>query len=744
MSFDETEGIIHIRGKVENVLFQNDENGYCVCDVEDEGGELFTVTGNIPYISVGEHLELFGRWTHHKVYGRQFSVERFEKILPTAKNDILRYLSSGAIKGIGPKIAQKIVEKFGEDSFDIISNHPEWLAEIKGISLTKAREMSIDFKEKAGVREILMYCKEKFSPTTALRIYKVWGTNGIGIIKENPYLLCESIHGIGFKLADEMAMENGLDKEGGARIKGAITYVLRIFASRDGHTYISRELLLDSTAKLIEVSEEKISPYIDELAIEDKIKIVAFHGETHIYLKENYVAEEYIAKKLLLLKKTVLSIDYRNVTAFIEQAERQNGIQYAKMQKRAIEEALMNGVTIITGGPGTGKTTIVKALIQIFKQMGLRCGLCAPTGRASQRMSEATSHEALTVHKLLEAGPGTEYDIGTVFEKNEKNLLNKDVIIVDEGSMLDIHLADALLRAMKPGARLILIGDIHQLPSVGEGEVLNDIIFSECFPVVELNEIFRQAEESGIVMNAYEINNGRIPDLTKKYNDFFFISINREEQIPEYIADLCVNRLPKKYGVDPFRDIQVITPTKKGPNGTRNLNAILQEHLNYKSPSKNEREISALRIFRDGDKVMQTKNNYAHEWQRGVEEGKGIFNGDVGIIKDINEVDRYAIIDFDGKVVKYDFTSLEEIEHAYAITVHKSQGSEYPIVIIPMTKSAPMLLTRNLIYTAITRAEKMVILIGDKDVFCRMVENDRQIIRNTGLCLFLRSMGYED
>ena len=310
--------------------------------------------------------------------------------------------------------------------------------------------------------------------------------------------------------------------------------------------------------------------------------------------------------------------------------------------------------------------------------------------------------------------------------------------------MLDIHLADALLRAMKPGARLILIGDIHQLPSVGEGEVLNDIIFSECFPVVELNEIFRQAEESGIVMNAYEINNGRIPDLTKKYNDFFFISINREEQIPEYIADLCVNRLPKKYGVDPFRDIQVITPTKKGPNGTRNLNAILQEHLNYKSPSKNEREISVLRIFRDGDKVMQTKNNYAHEWQRGVEEGKGIFNGDVGIIKDINEVDRYAIIDFDGKVVKYDFTSLEEIEHAYAITVHKSQGSEYPIVIIPMTKSAPMLLTRNLIYTAITRAEKMVILIGDKDVFCRMVENDRQIIRNTGLCLFLRSMGYED
>ena len=737
--------IINISGKVETVLYQNEENGYAVCDVEDDSGELFTATGNMPYVSVGERLILYGRWTHHKTYGKQFFVERHEKVLPSTKNDILRYLSSGAVKGIGPKIAQKIVERFSEDAFEVIANHPDWLAEIKGISASKAKEMSDDFNEKAGVREIVMFCKDKFSPNTALKIYKTWGRNGVNIIRQNPYLLCERIQGIGFKLADEMAIENGILKDDPNRIKGAIIYVLRIFASRDGHTYATKEKLVDSTSRLIEVEGERIAPYIDTLAFEDKIKIVYFRSEYHIYLKENYIAEEYIAKKLILLKNTAFSMDYQNSKGFIEQIERQNGIEYARMQKRAIEEALMNGVTVITGGPGTGKTTIVKALIQIFKQVGLRCALCAPTGRASQRMSEATSHEATTVHKLLEPLSGTEASNGEIiFDRNEKNLLEKDVIIVDESSMLDIHLAESLLRAMKPGSRLVLIGDTHQLPSVGEGDVLNDIIYSECFPVVELNEIFRQAEQSGIVVNAYEINNGRVPDISKKYDDFFFISITNEELIPKYIAELCAIRLPKTYGVDPFIDIQVITPTKKGANGTRSLNSVLQETLNPKSKTKDEKHVSAMRIMRDGDKVMQTRNNYSCEWQRGKEEGKGIFNGDVGIIKSIDSLEKTIIIDFDGKVVQCDVNAFEEIEHAYAITVHKSQGSEYPIVIIPMTRSAPMLLTRNLIYTAITRAEKMVILVGDKEIFTQMVENDRQVIRNTGLFQFLRSISDEN
>lgn len=733
------DGLAHICGKVEAVLYKSDDNSYCVCDIESDDGELFTAAGNMPFIAVGERVELYGKWSVHKVYGRQFSVERFEKILPTTKNDILRYLSSGAIKGIGPKIAQKIVEKYGEDTFDVISNHSSWLAEIKGISLTKAREIENDFNEKAGIREIILFCCDKFSPITAMRIYEEWGSDGLDIIKKNPYLLCESIHGIGFKLADEIAIEHGIDKEDPNRIKSAIIYALRIFASRDGHTYAIKERLISAASRLINVDEEKVALLVDELALEDKIKIVYFHSEYHIYLKENYIAEEYIAKKLLLLKNTVLSVDYRNTVAFIEQIEAQNGIQYAKMQKKAIEEALMNGVTIITGGPGTGKTTIVKALIQIFAQMGLECGLCAPTGRASQRMSEATSHKAYTVHKLLEPSAGGELDRGIVFDRNEKNLLFEDVVIVDESSMLDIHLAEALLRAMKPGSRLILIGDVHQLPSVGEGDILNDVINSKCFPVVELNEIFRQAEKSGIVMNAHQINKGIVPDLSKKYDDFFFIEIKSEEAIPEYISGLCATRLPNTYGIDPLRDIQVITPTKKGPNGTKSLNLVLQNALNAQTGTKNEKIANLTRLFREGDKIMQVRNDYTYEWTRGEETGKGVFNGDLGIVKFIDNEERFITIEFDGKAVRYPLSGYDDIEHAYAITIHKSQGSEYPFVIIPMTKSAPMLLTRNLIYTAVTRASRMAILVGDKEVFAQMVENDRQIIRNTGLYQFLRS-----
>lgn len=744
---DSLNDMIKMQGRVDNVLYKNDENGYSVCDIETENGEIFTATGNMPYICVGEKVEIYGKWTKHRNYGRQFVVERLQKILPTSKNDILRYLSSGAIKGIGPKIAQKIVEQYGEDTFEVIANHPSWISNIKGISINKALEMSKDFNEKSSVREILIYCKNRFSPAMAMRIHKILGTNSIGFIKANPYIMCEVVHGIGFKIADEMALENGLGAENINRIRAGIIYVLKIFASRDGHTYSTREDLVEAATKLLLVDSSKIENEIQSLAIDDKIKIVNYHDQCHIYLSENYLAEEYIAKKLLILKNMVLSLDYNNTRNFIEQIEMENGISYAEMQKRAIEATLMNGVTIITGGPGTGKTTIVKALIQIFDRMGLRCALCAPTGRASQRMSEATSHIASTVHKLLEATVGGEYSFDTTFEKNERNLLEQDVIIVDESSMLDVHLTEALLRAMKPGSRLVLIGDVHQLPSVGEGDVLNDVIFSEIFPIVELNEIFRQAEQSGIVMNAHQINNGIVPDLSKKYDDFFFISIDDEEKIPSYISGLCKTRLPSKYGVDSLRDIQVITPTKKGPNGTRLLNLTLQENLNPFESNKGQVTKSATtKILRVGDKVMKTRNDYSNQWIKENEQGAGIYNGDVGIITSMinNENERQITIDFDGRVAVIPYPMEDDLELAYAITVHKSQGSEYPIVIIPMTKSAPMLLTRNLIYTAITRASNMVILVGKKEIFEYMVENDRQIIRNTGLCRFLRSYANED
>lgn len=732
-----TDGIIVIRGTVENIVFHSDETGYGVFDLEDENGELVTVVGTVPFISVGEQVELYGYWAHHKVYGRQFKAERFEKILPTEKNDILRYLSSGAIKGIGPKTAKKIVDKYGEDAFDVISNHPTWLADINGISLKKAVEMSNDFKEKSGVREIIMYCKDSFSPNTAMKIYKKWGRNALGILKENPYCLCNEIDGIGFKRADEIAMEAGLSKDNENRIRSGILYVLGVFASRDGHTYVNKDVLVNATSKLIEVGGELILTQITELAKENKIKIVEYLGQNHVYLTENYNNEEYIARKLLVLERSNVSVGEYNAMSLIEQIERENDISYASMQKKAICESLKNGVTVLTGGPGTGKTTIIKAVLNIFKRLGYKCALCAPTGRAAKRMSETTSYEAKTIHRLLEVDTGNEYSRGPEFVRNEKNHLEYEVIIVDETSMMDISLMTALLKAIRPGTKLLLIGDVYQLPSVGEGNVLNDIIRSEKFSVITLNEIFRQSENSGIVVNAHKINHGIVPDIKEKYNDFFFVSIQDESLIPSYIANMCKNRLPAKYGKDIEDGIQIITPTKKGYCGTQNLNSVLQNELNSKS--KKQYMTRTQKIYKIGDKVMQIRNNYDVEWERENESGRGIFNGDIGFVYEIDNEEKLMKINYDGKIASYDLSALDEIDHAYAVTVHKSQGSEYPIIIIPVVKCAPILQTRNLIYTAITRAESMVLLIGDSEVLETMVNNNTQINRNTGLRMFLES-----
>lgn len=726
--------IEQLQGIVIKIIYQNENSWYSICDVRTDTNEIVTIVGIMPYIATGEGFIVSGTWIFSKEYGRQFKVEEYKKIMPKKTNEILRYLSSGAIKGIGAKTAQKIVEKYGEDSFDVIENHPDWLVEIKGISRKKAYEISMDFKEKSGARDILTFCNGKVSSNTAIKIHKKWGRNALGIIKENPYSLCTSNVGISFNQADDIANELGFSPDSSERIIASIKYVLDVYATRDGHTYVTESQLIDAVSKLISIEKNKIKATLDKQAgMLDFIHIETKNNVKQISLKELYLSEKYIASKLKVINQKAIHLDGDNLSHIIDKVEEENAIKYAKMQKKAIWECITNGVTVLTGGPGTGKTTIIKAVIQIFTHFGLRCALCAPTGRASKRMSEATSSEAKTIHRMLDVTVG-DSDGEPKFLNNENNHLTQDVIIVDESSMIDVKIMNSLLLAIKPGARLILIGDINQLSSVGEGNVLNDIINSQKFSTVRLNEIFRQSENSGIVTNAHKINSGIAPDLKEKYNDFFFIQMS-DEQMPNYIAELCKTRLPKKYGEEISDGIQIICPQKKGIVGTRNLNFVLQEKLNPPSSKKSECDATRERVIRIGDKIMQVRNNYEIEWiTKNNELGRGVFNGEIGTIKGIDNEEKTIAIDFLGKMVMYDFKDIEEFEHSYAITVHKSQGSEYPIVIIPIsTNCPPLLCTRNLIYTAITRASKMVILLGNLATFLEMIKNDREVKRNTYL-----------
>ncbi len=726
---------IYISGTIEKIIYQSPSTWYSVCDVLLETGENITIVGTMPYIAVGEGIEASGNWITSKDYGKQFKVEEYKKTLPEKKNSILRYLSSGAIKGIGAKIAKKIVDEYGEDSFDVIENHPDWLAQINGISRKKAYEMSFDFKEKSDIREIMTYSIGIISAENAIKIHKKWGRNALGILKENPYALCSDHFGISFKMADNLAISSGVSFDNRYRIEAGIKYVLGVYATRDGHTYVKEELLIDSVSKFIGVKKELIEAVLnDKETISGIVKIIN-ENEPCEALGELYFAEINISKRLKHIKRYAISLNDANLEYVVSNLEARDGIKYASLQKRAIFEALKNGVTVLTGGPGTGKTTVIKALLHIFNSLDMKCALCAPTGRASKRMSEATGTEAKTIHRLLEVSSGNEYSDEPKFLRNNSNPLDEDVIIVDESSMIDVLLMNSLLCAVRTGARVILIGDTDQLPSVGEGNVLNDIIASEMFSTICLNEIFRQAENSGIVTNAHKINKGIAPDLKEKYDDFFFISVD-DEKISDCIADLCKNRLPNKYGKGIAEQIQVITPSKKGSAGTVNLNYVLQQSLNPSCAGKPQLNKGQSKVFRMFDKVMQTKNNYDIEWideKNGIEMiGMGVFNGDIGYIKGINE--DIATVDFSGKIVEYQQNELEELDHSYAITVHKSQGSEYPVVIIPISRACPyILMTRNLIYTAITRAERMVILVGSKEVFYDMIENNTKVLRNTML-----------
>ncbi len=725
-------GLLRLSGSVEHVIFYNEENGFAICDLGTEEGDLVTVTGILPYVGEGDTLTVYGKWVHNPKYGRQFKAENCEKQLPADRASILRYLSSGSVKGIGPKTAQRIVDEFGDETFDVIENHCDWLAQIPGISLKRAREISKEFKEQAGIRSAMMFFREYFGAAATVRIYKKWGGNAVELAKKNPYLLCEEIEGIGFERADRMAMQMGLGRDSEDRIASGLLYLISANAQQNGHVCLPREKAVESAARLLDVSTAQVEIGVARLLREEKLVETCFEGVYYLYETRQYRNEKYVAKKLLLLDQVCAVTDTRNIGAFIVREEAESGVEYAALQRQAIVDALENGVMLLTGGPGTGKTTVVRALLHIFESMGLRIALAAPTGRAAKRLSESTSHEAKTIHRLLEYG-GEESGGRPKFHRDENNLLEEQVVIVDEASMVDNLLMSALLKAVKPGARLILIGDADQLPSVGAGNVLRDLIAGGRFATVCLKEIFRQAQKSLIVTNAHAINRGEMPDLTVKTNDFFFLPRTEDASIAATVAELCRTRLPRTYGEMAVTGTQVIVPSRKGETGTENLNRVLQAALNPPSPQKREHTFREL-VYREGDRVMQIRNNYDMTWERmDGTEGSGVFNGDVGVIEEISKRDSCMRIRFEDRYVNYDFTVLEELEPAYAITVHKSQGSEYPIVIVPLGSVPPMLLTRNLLYTAVTRAQSIVIVVGREDAVREMVANNRQSMRYTGL-----------
>ncbi|MBO5882829.1 MAG: ATP-dependent RecD-like DNA helicase [Clostridia bacterium] len=732
---EELRGLQKLEGTVERVIYANEENGYTICDMAVADDEIITAVGIMPLVGSGDRMCMYGKWIHNAKYGRQFSVEQYEKVMPADIASILRYLASRAIKGIGPKTAQKIVDEFGEDSFDVIENHPDWFANsIKGMSLKMAEAASESFKEQAGIRSAMLFFRSYFGAATTVKIYKKWGNAAVDMAKRNPYRLCNEIEGIGFERADSMAHSLGIERDNFDRIMSGIVYVLNQSGIQNGHICLPREKLTGSASALLEAEPERISVAIDELLRNGRLKELNGDGsESFIYLRENFEDEKYIAEKLKAIDKYCPTLDMSDIDRFIENEEMLSDIKYAGLQKEAIVSALRYGVMVLTGGPGTGKTTVVKALIHIFDSMGFKIALAAPTGRASKKLSEATSMEAKTIHRLLEM----QYDTAgnAVFMRNELEALDEQVIIVDEASMIDNSLMAALLKAIKIGARFIIIGDSDQLPSVGAGNVLHDIIKSEKYATVRLTEIFRQSRESLIITNAHAVNKGIMPEISVKDNDFFFLGRTTDEEISKTIRELCLTRLPKTYGDMAVNGTQVLTPSRKGEAGTENLNVLLQAALN--PPSKDKKEYRFRdKVFREGDKVMQTRNNYDVCWTRVYDgkEGCGIFNGDIGIIEEIVPHENAMVIIFDDRRVVYDHSILDDLEHAYAITVHKSQGSEYPIVVIPMCSAPHMLLTRNLLYTAITRAQSMVILVGRKDIISEMINNDRQSMRYTGLC----------
>lgn len=730
-----------IEGYVEHIKYRNEANGYTVLSLDTNEGEE-VVVGNFPVIQEGEYIQAEGDYVDHKIHGPQFNMNTYEVKVPEDSLGMERYLGSGAIRGIGPAFAMRIVKKFKGDTFRIIEEEPERLAEVKGISMKKAMDIAVQFNEKQHVRRAMMFLGDLgISTHYAMKIYEEYGERLYQVIKENPYKLAEDISGIGFVIADEIAKKSGIRTDSEYRIRSGILYML-MQALGSGHVYLPKEMLLQKTSQLLAVEPAYIEDHFLELVMDKKLMIKVIDGREQIYLDQYYYMELSTAKMLSDLNVTYPG-EEADIRKQIGKIEEQTKIQLDEKQKTAIVMAAKQGLLILTGGPGTGKTTTINTLIRYFEQEDLTMMLAAPTGRAAKRMQEATGYEASTIHRLLELNgePGS----SSYFGKNEDDPLETDVVIIDEMSMVDINLMHALLKAILPGTKLILVGDSNQLPSVGPGNVLKDMIRAGSFPVVELTKIFRQAEESDIIMNAHRINRGEKIALNNKSKDFFFLQRQDARTVTGVVVYLVRDKLPNYVDASPF-DIQVLTPMRKGELGVERLNQVLQYYLNPASAEKQEKESRGI-IFREGDKVMQIKNNYKLEWQirspRGFvrEEGVGVFNGDMGIIREINTFSEKVIVEFDeGKTAEYGYGMLDELELAYAITIHKSQGSEYPAVVMPLLSGPRVLMNRNLLYTAVTRARKCVTIVGLSGMVEEMIENNNELKRYTGLCDRIREL----
>jgi len=717
-----------LKGTIVETIFRNSDNGYTVALMEVEN-EVLTITGVFGTDVINQTLEVFGNRVKHPKYGEQFTVDMYNSVLPSNLDQIENYLSSGLIKGIGKFTAKKIVELFKEDTFDIILHHPEKLTEIEGIGEKKVAMISKSFAEQIDIKEIMMFLQSHgISTTFSVKIYKQYGKHTVNIITENPYRLTDDIYGIGFKLADKIAYSLGVEASSPFRTASGIKYCLTEFAA-NGHSYMPYDMLSESVCNLLDINVEIIEDEMRNMTFQGKIHIENVEGKKVVYYTPYHNAEVNVCKNLINLANTDYDISEDEISTYLESIEKESSIELTEMQKYAVIQSVLNGVTVITGGPGTGKTTIIRSIIRIFEKMNKRILLSAPTGRAAKRITESTEREAKTIHRMLEYAYG-ENDSNLCFNKNEESPLDCEVIIVDEMSMVDILLMNNLLKALKNGTRLVLVGDVDQIPSVGAGNVLSDIIKSNTIKTIKLDKIFRQSSGSMIVQNAHLINKGQIPIFNKKHTDFFLMRENNNGDILNVIVDLYKNRLPKKYGFNSVKDIQVLSPMKKGEAGVIELNRSLQSSINPPSKLKKEKAFGKY-IFRVGDKVMQIKNNYQAEWSMTCDNGKvvtgeGIYNGDIGYIIFIDDTEQELYVKFDDeKEVAYPYSQLDELILAYATTVHKSQGSEFPVIIMPIVWGPQMLLTRNLFYTAITRAKQLVVLVGFEKFIKIMIDNNK-------------------
>lgn len=725
-----------LQGTIGAVVYQNYDNGYAVLRLSLGDGQTVTVVGTIPLPVVGERLMVTGKWSNHSSYGRQFESEFLERLMPQTSSEILNYLSSRIIKGIGPKTAARIVHQFGERTLAIMEQEPERLAEISGISKEKARAIGEEFRQRVGMRQLIeFFTLHQLPAELAVRTYKVYGEATVELLYDDPYLLMDQGLDAPFEAVDRFAIELGVSGEDGRRIRAGILFELSYNLSA-GHSFLPEEKTIIATSQLLSVPSEAIGNGINELVATSQLIRVTLAGIQVLYLPALYESEEYITQRLRKGAQTIFAAP-KNLDKMMRIAAKESGISYSPQQEQAIRAGATSGVLLITGGPGTGKTTILKGLLSLLAQMQLSVVLAAPTGRAAKRLTEVTGEEASTIHRLLESAidPATG---DMVFLRNESNPLKSDVVIVDEMSMVDVLLLDSLLRAVPDGKRLIFVGDPDQLPPVGPGFPFGDMIRSDVLPTVRLTEIFRQAQESLIVMNAHRVNNGQLPDLKNVKSDFFFLPCRSEEELRQTITGLCTTRLPQKMGI-PADQIQVLSPTRKGGVGTGVLNQALQAALNLPGGGKKERQFGDF-SFREGDRVMQIRNNYDITWKKrdGSAVGTGIFNGDVGTITDIDPHAETMTIVFDDREVEYDFTQLNELEPAYAITVHKSQGSEYRAVILSAWSGSPYLLSRSVLYTAITRARELLIIVGREETVTAMTENAKRGRRYTGLKLRLQ------